>query len=188
MAHVVKCVFTTEYIKTGIDPALKYTYEQMGKKVPFGDFRRTWWREHCRQLDGPELCPYESRDCALAFYKAASIVVKADRPGAMFRVVARRAAMERLERKPLARETQSRTALTRIDPRPVGGPARQGNQPRSDDRLPQTAQGHPVGPMDEDGARLRRINTRPIRIGALLGGAHPGSREVLTDDRKEGPG
>jgi hypothetical protein len=157
----IKCVFSDKFVREQIDPRIKELYENNSKQAPFGDFRRTWRIEHCGRLDP---CPFERRDCALAFFRAAGLAVRADNPGAMFRTVAKRHALERADSRPLARETPTTSPL--FDAGRMGSPASGSGDP---------------------GRGVHRSTSRPVRIGSLLGGVDPGSREVFTDDGKESP-
>lgn len=185
-AGISRCVFSTSYMKS-VDAQVDRLFTSQGKKAPFGDFRRSWWRYHCKELGGgPGACPYAERDCALAFLRVAQHAVDAKRPGAMFRVVAKDHAMKRLERKPLARETQHDSALTRSDEGRVGDAQRRGVEPGHTPGLhPSTGSDAPE-PMAEDGHTLRRPISRPVRIGSLLGSYNAGPREVPAGDRDEG--
>jgi hypothetical protein len=181
---ISRCVFSTNFM-ADVDDQVDKSFKAKGKRAPFGDFRRSWWRYHCQQLGGTDACPYQQRDCALAFLRVAQLSIEADRPGAMFRVVAKDHAIKRLERKPLARDTQSTTALTRSDPRAVDRDQGQGDEPRPDQRLLRPASRNPVE-LGEDGQPVRRPLSRPVRIGTLLGGYNARPREVPTGDEPEG--
>lgn len=180
-----RCQFSTDLIKA-VDNRLDTVYNEHGRKVPFGDFRRTWWREHCQVMGGPDGCPYLPRDCALAFLQAAQLCVEARKPGAMFRTVARDHAMKRLERKPLARETESRSPFSRSDSASVGAAASGRDQPRHDAGLRTPTAWDSMDNMEPERNTLRRPITRPVRIGSLLGAHNPRPREVPADDREEG--
>lgn len=99
------CVFRTEFHKEQINLRLA------GKKVPFGDFTRTWRREHCATINpyGSDGCPYASEDCSLAFLHVAQRAMDMDRPGAYFRVHAKLTGLDRSENKPLERDRIIRT-------------------------------------------------------------------------------
>lgn len=181
---ISRCLFTHEIFHS-VDDAVDRLYKERGKRAPFGDFRRTWWRYHCLQLSGPDNCPYEPRDCALAFYRVAQLSVDATRPGAMFRVIARDHAVKRLEGKPLARDQESRSPFTRPKPRGVEAAQGPGDESGPDQRLLPPASGHSVA-LGEDGLPVHRPLSRPVRIGTLLGRDYSRSREVPADDREEG--
>jgi len=182
---IPRCVFSTNFMKS-VDAQVDRLFTSQGKKAPFGDFRRSWWRYHCKEMGGRDGCPYPQRDCALAFLRVAQLSVDADRPGAMFRVIAKDHAMKRLERKPLARDTQTDSALTRSHSERVGEGARRGVEPRHAPGVHPPAGDDAFEPMAEDGHTLRRPISRPVRIGSLLGSYNAGSREVPTSDRDEG--
>lgn len=196
---ISRCVFSTNYM-AAVDEQVDNLFKSKGKRAPFGDFRRSWWRYHCRELDGPDACPYAPPDCALAFLRVAQLSADATRPGAMFRVIAKDHAIKRLERKPLARDQGSSTAPAsysgprpsrgqegaRPDPGSVGNPADGGRRSRSAPGVQAPTDPDTVGDIREGGNTLRRPLSRPVRIGTLLGTHHPGSREVPPDDRGEG--
>lgn len=180
----MRCVFSLDLIHS-VDDQLATLYKSYGKRCPFGDFRATWWKYHCQRMSGPEFCPYPKRDCALAFFRAASLCVSANKPGAMFRVIATDHAMKRLERKPLARETESRSPFTRTDRSPMEHAAGESLSSGSVAGVPGPTDWDAMD-MGEAGESLRRPLTRPVRIGTLLGTAHIRSRQVPAKDGREG--
>jgi hypothetical protein len=179
---IQRCHFSTK-LWQAVDDRVDSVFKSHGKKAPFGDFRRTWWREHCQYMGGPTACPYEPRDCALAFLSATQRCVDARRPGAMFRTVAQRDAVLRMERKPLARERPSRSPFVTA---PVGATASGGQQPGHDAGVHTSESGDHMASMGEAGDTLRRPISRPTRIGSMLGSPNAGSREVPADDGQEG--
>ena len=180
-----KCVFGEAFVLHEIDPRIKAIYERLGKKAPFGDFRRSWNAYHCVRLGGRDDCPYNATDCALAFYQAAERAATAQRPGAMFRVLARSAATHRLEHKPLARENPRYTAAAWSVPHSVGIPPRAGAGPR---RLGSVQGAAPWDTVDvgESGPLVRRRLSRPQRIGEVFRSLDARPREVPPDDGQEG--
>ena len=182
---IKRCVFSSE-LQKAVDKAVDTVYKSHGKKAPFGDFRRTWWRYHCLQLGGPAACPYPPRDCTQAFLRVAELSVGATRPGAMFRVIAKDHAIKRLEAKPLARETESRSPLTRIERGPMDHAASRGGGSGSAASVSAPASTDAMADLDTQRNTLRRPISRPVRIGSLLGSYTPGSREVPTRDEPEG--
>ena len=181
---IPKCVFAHEMFHS-VDDQVDNLYKASGKRAPFGDFRRSWWRYHCLELSGPDHCPYLPRDCALAFLRVAQLSVAADRPGAMFRVIAKDHAIRRLEGKPLARDQKSSTPPAWLDAGRVGSDPQQGDQSGPDQRLLPPADRDTVG-MGENRQPMRRSLSRPTRIGDLLRRNTTRSREVPADDRQEG--
>lgn len=111
-----ECVFKAPFLRTEINARL---YER-DPRTPFGMFSKIWREEHCRTLNpyGSEDCPYDERDCALAYYAAVSHAQAT--PGvrsmpAFFRSVAKRMGLERADDKPLARDRVNRRTNGRTE-------------------------------------------------------------------------
>lgn len=183
---IARCVFSTDFMRT-VDNRVDNLWKTRGEKAPFGDFRRSWWRYHCKELGGgPDLCPYEPRDCAAAFLRVAELSVNADRPGAMFRTIAKDHAIKRLEAKPLARTKTSGSSLSRTEPATVEGRKGHGGQQGSAEGIRPSAPRDAAPPVAANGDTLRRPISRPTRIGTMLGTDHPRPREVPARHEPEG--
>ena len=170
------CVFGDEFIRKEVDPRIKQVYEAHGKKANFGDLRRTWRQMHCAQVAPYGPCPYARQDCAMAFLHAASKVVFADRPGAMFRTVAKRSGLERAE---ASSWSDRRVARSSAQARPIPVLAEDG--PASD------LQSGTADDYAEDVRyQVRGTNARPTRIGEMLGAQHARPHKRPDHIREEG--
>jgi hypothetical protein len=140
------CVFSTEFVRTQVDPRVLEAFEACGKRPKFGDLRQQWRRQHCAVLNpySSSTCPYAPEDCALAFLTACQRSADKASPVGYFRKIARSMALDRAENKPLERERE-----------------RPGN-----------ARAAPIHP--EAGSDVRSPQTGPTRIGALLGSLNLG--------------
>jgi hypothetical protein len=160
------CVFSTAFVKEGIDPRVKDEWESaFGAKAPFAKLRQMWKTQHCVQVDPYNTgCPYPEVDCSLAFLVAVQRTAGAhpDRPTGYFRAVAHSMGLDRADNKPLARDT-----LTRTDVHKEGHPGGRGSG-------------------SEEGQDVRRSTTRPVRIGELLGAFDSRSHQISTTDEQEG--
>jgi len=100
----------------------------------FSRLRLSWKEQHCRTVNPYRSidCPYEERDCALAFWKCVEETIHdatdAKHAVGYFRVLAKRLALDRVENKPLARERSGNAAAT-----PAGAGAGP-DVPRADSR------------------------------------------------------
>jgi hypothetical protein len=164
------CIFKTDFHKEQINPRLS----ELGK-VPFGDFTKSWRREHCARINpyGSEVCPYATEDCSISFLKVAEQAMRADNPGAYFRVAAMRTGIRRADLKPLARERYSRT-----DGQQEGaGGIRRGTSPGSPHVPGSALAAHPDRRVAGDGSMgVHRSRHRPQTLGSVLRGDDPGSR------------
>lgn len=106
------CVFRRPEIRQDVNPRLQRAYRESikpGADPPYGALQGLWRREHCREINpyGSDTCPYEARDCILAYYKTAMDAI--EQPGVrsvtgLFRILAHRRGLDRAENKPLARD------------------------------------------------------------------------------------
>jgi hypothetical protein len=198
------CVFRDPFVREQIDPRIQALWKaEYGVGAPFGDLRRTWRKEHCATINpyGSEGCPYEAKDCAMAFLAAvqSSIGPNITRPAGYFCKVARSTGIVRADNKPLTRDRKLGTdVLPKATPQaqePRRQPGRSGEAERG-------AYGHPAGPvvgvagerdipglfaLDTDQRKsLYRARARPRSIGSLLGQDHDGARERPAPRRAEG--
>ena len=162
----VPCVFRGSFVREQVDPRIK---EAWPGRAPWGDLRKTWKTQHCLRVNPtgyPEDCPYSEEDCAMSFLQAALIVASADRPGAMFRVLAANRGAERADNRPLARD--------RVPTRRT-----------SDMGLPrETGEVRVVAAAPDQALHGRR--TAPVSIGSLLGSYDPRPRQGRSHDGEEG--
>lgn len=176
------CVFRTEFHKEQVNARLVGGLKNK-RKVPFGDFTRTWRQEHCARINpyGSESCPYRPEDCSMAFLNVAQRAMEMDEPGAYFRVHAKYTGLDRAENKPLARERYDRT-----DGHPSGAPGlRDGPGARPGDVLGGPLESNaevrdrvpPARRVSDDGSLGVHRTTGGLQpMGALLRGDDPGPR------------
>jgi len=182
------CVFLGPIIRDEVNPIL---YDQF-PKLPFGAFQRAWRKQHCATINpyGSESCPYDERDCAMAFLAAAEDAMAAKTsPVGLFRAIARSTGLRRSESKPLARYR-----IVRTDGHEVGSPdLRRSPTTGPDDDLvgrPGVPRQEPMGragTVPSVGAeRVRGTDHRPQSIRSLLrgDGAGPRTHPYGWDERK----
>lgn len=169
-----KCVFGHQFVREQVDPRVKELFAQVGKKPNFGDLRRTWKIEHCRTVAPYGDCPYQPEDCGIAFLQAASKVIHADKPGALFRLVARSQAIQRAETKPSWGDAG--VARGGTAPRSLPGVAEEVGQANDIDRG--------AGRLAGDQGRLgvRRTDGGFVRVVQVLRHYDPRPREGHTED------
>lgn len=161
-----KCVFSTSFIRDGIDPRVAAVWQdEFGTKAPFGKLRLMWKEQHCIKVDPYNTgCPYPVEDCSLAFLAAVQRTAGAHpaHPTGYFRAVALSMGLDRADNKPLARDTLSRTDVHK--------------------------EGHPGSPSSgpEAGPGVHRPDRGPIRIGELLGAVDLGPHQRPSKDEQEG--
>ncbi len=168
------CVFSTEFMRKGIDPRVKTEWEgAFGEPAPFGKLRQMWKTQHCTKVDPYNTgCPYPEADCSLAYLVAVQRTAGAhpERPTGYFRAVALSMGLDRADNKPLERDTVRRT-----DVRKEG---HAGGVPGG------SSSGRETGGLPED--HLRGPSRRPQRIGELLGGLDLRPHQRPTKDVQEG--
>jgi len=162
-------VFRGSYIKDVVDPQIKDAFAP--RRAPWGDLRKTWKAEHCARVNPTgyhDDCPYSEEQCALAFLEAVIKVQDAEKPGALFRKIARWEGIVRADNKPLAREGLPERRKVRVDrPRPAWT------------QLPG---------VGADAARLvLDADRRPYGLGEVLRGMDLGARQGSPDDGEESP-
>lgn len=176
------CVFRDAFVRETIDPQVSVQWKaKYDGPVPFGDLRRIWKYEHCRNLNpgGSFLCRFPREDCALAFLAAVQHALSpavTSNPVGYYRRLAKSMAIDRADRRPLEREVGPRNAPDaqrgdRSGPgrdRPIHGP---------EPVLLARDQGVSV---EEPG--VRRTNARPVPIGDVLGALNLGPRQELPKD------
>jgi hypothetical protein len=150
------CIIAEKFTREEVNPRIQQANIHPGD-APFGAFSRAWRQLHCPEINpyGSEDCPFDHRDCALAYYKTAVDAVQTPGvrdPVAYFRTLARRRGADRADNRPLARERM------RTDGQ---GPRQPGASPGN------LGAGHDV----------RRSLARPRSVGDLLG--RPDSRPLL---------
>lgn len=152
------CIFRRPEIRQDVNPRLQRAYRAHIKPdghPPYSALQGLWRKEHCRTINpyGSESCPYEPRDCVLAYYQASMKAM--EEPGVrsvtgFFRVLAKRYGLERSDNRPLARDrirSTNGSSQTKIPDRP--------RDPRS------------VDDGDEEGlGNVRRQS--PRSIGSML--------------------
>lgn len=153
------CVFRGEIIKD-IDRHVQHHWaKRFLHGAPFSRLRLSWKEQHCsvvnpyRSVD----CPYEERDCALAFWKCVEETIhdatSASHAVGYFRVLAKRMAFDRVENKPLARERPGNATA------PSAGAGAGSDMPGADSRFERLGDilsraidaGPRPGPVREDG-------------------------------------
>jgi hypothetical protein len=198
------CVFRDPFVREQIDPRIQSEWKAMyGCGAPFGDLRRTWRKEHCATINpyGSEGCPYEAKDCAMAFYAAvqSSMGPHITRPAGYFRKVARSTGIVRADNKPLSRDRKLATdVLPKARPETKaarwqeGGPGNgsdgtHGDAARPMERVAGERDIPGLFALDGDERKsLYRARSRPQSIGSLLGSHHDGAREGRTPSRETG--
>lgn len=181
-----ECLFSTKYAKA-VDPLVDAMWKgAYGEgKVPFGDLRNQWRRQHCRTLNpyGSESCPYPMKSCAEAFLETVSTTIRARarKPVGYFRKVAKNDAAKRADEKPLSRD------LTTL---PLHGSIIRTGVPDEEPK----AQGPGDAGASTEGTESRQTDSRgvrstlsgPIAIGDLLGSLDLRSRQGRTPSSEEG--
>lgn len=156
LAQTHPCIFKSRFLREQVDPRINRAWP----KAPFGNLRRLWRQEHCRELNpfDSKWCPYSTEDCAMSFLRDVEVTIAAEPRNrvAYFRTVVHRSAMTRADRKPLARESQEGPGYTRG----TGGGV-------------ETRWG------------LRRTDTRPTGIRDVLGSLNLGPRQRPPTHGKE---
>lgn len=169
------CVFSGEYVREEVDPRVKEAYAP--KRAPFGDFRRQFKAQYCTRVNPtgyPEDCPYPEEDCANRFMQIALACRDADKPGALFRAMARSKGAEDADNRPLARNRVPEGRMGRV------GHERGAHPSRRD-----------VRPVPEDEASPALVLDRkspPPSIAEVLRSMDPRAREVQSGDGDEGMG
>jgi hypothetical protein len=155
-----ECVFpqpASEMTDGAVDEMWKAAFKV--KRVPFGDLRNQFRRQHCRTLNpyGSESCPYAKDVCALAFMDAVRVTcdAKPKVPVGYFRKVAKTMAAIRADGKPLTRERGRMYVL-------VEDGAANISESHADQR------GSPQPGLEEGEGDVPRPPTGPIAIGDLL--------------------
>jgi hypothetical protein len=166
------CIFKTAFLKEQVLPRLWREHP----KTPIGAFTRQFRSIHCSIVNPyGEDCPYSPEDCAIAFYVSAEQTMRQAKssPVGLFKMITKTKALDRVEKKPLARERYDRTdgqqegpGGLRIGPRP--GPMDVLEVPDGSDRARRVAGQQPVG--------LRGDSHRPQSLGDMLRGDGEGSR------------
>lgn len=208
-----ECVFRKGFVTEVIDYKVDGLWKAgLGGKTPFGDLRNMFRRHHCRTLNpygDSERCPFEKKECALAFLEAVQLTVNArpHTPVGYFIRVAKSTAAIRADEAVERRAAAARLRRTDVHPEP---PA------YADPAPPQATQGSEpggVGSAPPDGSRARpggdegvaerartpapatyRMDPLPRRgngavsVGELLGRLAPRPREGRPEDRGEGAG
>ena len=104
------CIFKRPEIRADVNPRLKRAYQEYvkpGKYPPYAALQGLWRKEHCQTINpyGSDSCPFEARDCVLAYYQASMKAI--EEPGVrsvpgLFRILAKRCGIERADNRPLA--------------------------------------------------------------------------------------
>ena len=149
-----------------------------GGKVPFGDLRNQWRKQHCRTLNpyGSDDCPWDKRDCIKAYSDAIDKMFRAkpDKPVGYFIKVARVDAARRADEgvdkriRQRYRATETNVPAAETPPAEIAG-----------DTGDET-----VGLRQRQG--LRSPESGPTGIGELLGTLDVRPRSVQTHKGKEG--
>ena len=169
------CIFSTNFTKDEVNKRLYQRYP----KFNFNAFTRAWRWEHCATLNpyGSDSCPYEARDCALAYMITAQRAMDGATRSEVgyFKLLARKSATQRADDKPLARDR------VRTDGLQAGTTdLRSGAGTRPGDVLEASPSGDadPRRVADDGPVGLRRA--APRSIGSLLwgngAGPHLGTR------------
>lgn len=193
---MTKCIFGELEIRTEVHPRLAREYTERWGPYPkrfFGGLQKLWDQRHCKEINPYDAtyCPYEKRDCWLAYYRDASASIAEARTAkgvlGLFRIKAFRSGIWRADNKPLARELYSRTngqqdsGRLRVGPRtgPVDDMA---GGPGPGPGLP----GVPAVETDQGGGGLYRPSRGLVSIGDLLRSSDVRSHPRDTRGR-EGP-
>ena len=127
---MAECVFKRGFVTDSIDPQVDKVWKGglMVARVPFGDLRNMWRRHHCRVLNpygDSERCPYEPRDCALAFLDAIRVTVNARPrvPVGYFIKVAKGSGARRADEAVERRAAAARLRRTDVQPEPFREPS-----------------------------------------------------------------
>ena len=164
-----------------------FTKEEINKRLaalgaPIGAFTRVWRWEHCATLNpyGSDSCPYESEDCALAYFITAQQAMDAHTSKVgLFKALAKRKGIERADNKPLARDTVRTDGL---EGRSGGLRGGAGTRPPDDMAGPRREATQASGMAHDRSVGMRDAADRPVSrsiprsVGSLLWGDAAGSR------------
>ena len=164
-----ECIFRSESVR-----AAEAELAAEHHKPPFGDFRRSWKREHCEYVDPyGGACPYAIEECVAAYAQVAHSAMMAKRPGAYFKVAAKHLALRRADQKrPRNADHATQSHRARLDDGLDARPGRHGGR-------------QPTGRLPA-GTGLRRGLPRPLRASDVFGAPDAGPREGPAEDGSAG--